>query len=275
VFYDSLIAKVISVGNTRTEAINRMLHALDKMSILGLTTNKDFLKELLKNTAFINGSFDTKLIENQYTGYKRNISINDRNESAIAIALFEWNQRASQETVSRSLNGWRNLFYKPPFIELEIADEKLKLQYTYLPKNAFNIQIEEEKYRALLLEISSNGITCLINNHRKTFLIASAGADIFVQPIAGNALRFKKTPRFIEPGNLTIKGGYIAPMPGEIIKVLVKPGEVVKSGKGLLVMSSMKMETTIEAHTDGEVEDVFVSEKMFVEANAILLKMKS
>jgi biotin carboxyl carrier protein len=36
----------------------------------------------------------------------------------------------------------------------------------------------------------------------------------------------------------------------------------------------MKMETTIEAHTDGEIEDVFVAEKLFVEAGAILLKMK-
>ncbi len=64
-------------------------------------------------------------------------------------------------------------------------------------------------------------------------------------------------------------------MPGEIVKVLVKPGDLVKSGKGLLVISSMKMETTIEAHSDGEVEEVFVAEKNFVEANTVLLKMKN
>jgi biotin carboxyl carrier protein len=63
-------------------------------------------------------------------------------------------------------------------------------------------------------------------------------------------------------------------MPGEIIKVLVKAGDKVQSGQGLLVMSSMKMETTIEAHSDGEVEEVFVADKQFVEADTVLLKMK-
>jgi pyruvate carboxylase len=63
-------------------------------------------------------------------------------------------------------------------------------------------------------------------------------------------------------------------MPGEIIKVLVKAGDKVQAGKGLLVMSSMKMETTIEAHADGEVEEVFVVEKLFVDADTVLLKMK-
>jgi biotin carboxyl carrier protein len=59
-----------------------------------------------------------------------------------------------------------------------------------------------------------------------------------------------------------------------VVKVLVKPGDAVKSGQRLLIMNSMKMETTIEAHSDGIVEDVLVSEKSFVEANTPLLKIK-
>ncbi len=86
--------------------------------------------------------------------------------------------------------------------------------------------------------------------------------------------KFREISRFPEPGAGDSKSGYVAPMPGEIIKVLVKAGDKVQSGKGLLVMSSMKMETTIEAHADGEVEEIFVNEKNFVEAGAVLLKMK-
>jgi biotin carboxyl carrier protein len=63
-------------------------------------------------------------------------------------------------------------------------------------------------------------------------------------------------------------------MPGEIVKVLVKAGDKIESGKALLVMNSMKMETTIEAHSDGEVEEVFVQEKTFVEAGTVMIKMK-
>ena len=60
-----------------------------------------------------------------------------------------------------------------------------------------------------------------------------------------------------------------------VIEVLVKAGDKVQSGKGLLVMSSMKMETTIEGHSDGEVEEIFVGEKSFVEAGTVLVKMKA
>ena len=63
-------------------------------------------------------------------------------------------------------------------------------------------------------------------------------------------------------------------MPGDITVVLVKPGDAVKAGDALLKMISMKMESTIEAHSDGEVEEVYVTDKQFVEAGTLLLKMK-
>ena len=68
-------------------------------------------------------------------------------------------------------------------------------------------------------------------------------------------------------------GSYNAPMPGEVVKVLVKTGDKVKSGDGLVVLSSMKMENTIEAFEDGVVEEVFVEEKGFVEADSPLVKI--
>lgn len=275
VFYDSLIAKVIATGATRTEAISRMLNALDKMCVLGITTNKDFLKELLTNKSFVDGSFDTKLIENQYTGYKKANNSNALIEAAIAALLHAWNIRKGRETFSHSLNGWRNLFYQANRFELETADNKLKLDYTYRQNNRFNIQAEGRVYKVELIEVSANFVSCVIDNHRKTFFIAVNKDEVFVQARAEATQRFKQVPRFTEPGAAGIKGGYIAPMPGEIVKVLVSPGDVVKSGKGLLVMSSMKMETTIEAHSDGEVEEVFVSEKSFVQADTVLLKMKA
>jgi biotin carboxyl carrier protein len=71
-----------------------------------------------------------------------------------------------------------------------------------------------------------------------------------------------------------VKGGYISPMPGKVIKVLVEPGKEVKSGEGLLVLLSMKMENTICADEDGTVEDVYVNVEEDLEAGKLLLKMK-
>jgi biotin carboxyl carrier protein len=63
-------------------------------------------------------------------------------------------------------------------------------------------------------------------------------------------------------------------MPSQIIKVLVKEGQEVKSGQGLMIISSMKMENTIEAEKDGVVEEIFAKEGQNVEAGFLLLKLK-
>ena len=70
-----------------------------------------------------------------------------------------------------------------------------------------------------------------------------------------------------------VKGGYEAPMPSQIIKVLVAAGQQVQSGDGLLVISSMKMENTIEADMDGVVEEIYATEGQNVEAGFLLLKL--
>ena len=274
VFYDSLISKIISKGANRSEAIQRMVNALDKTVILGITTNRDFLKELLLNPAYVDGSFDTKLIEREYSTYKKQVPESALYSSAIAAMLYEWTERTLHEPFTHSLNGWRNISYQPQFFEIEYAGSKLKLAYTYLQHNKFEIAIGETKHIVELAHIGKHELTIIIDQHRQKFFAAQGNNQIFVQHPTIGTFRFKEVPRFIEPGASQTKGGYIAPMPGEIIKVLVKPGDKVLAGKGLLVMSSMKMETTIEAHTDGEVEDVFVTEKLFVEADTVLLKMK-
>jgi biotin carboxyl carrier protein len=63
-------------------------------------------------------------------------------------------------------------------------------------------------------------------------------------------------------------------MPCSIVKVNVKVGDDTKKGQALLVLSSMKMESVIEASEDGVVEEVYVTEGQNIEAGYLMLKMK-
>ena len=64
--YDSMIAKVIVHANNRTEAIARMIRALDEFQIVGIKTTIPFHKKVLSNPSFIKGKFDTGFIEELY-----------------------------------------------------------------------------------------------------------------------------------------------------------------------------------------------------------------
>ncbi|MGE5894439.1 MAG: acetyl-CoA carboxylase biotin carboxylase subunit [bacterium] len=61
--YDSLVAKVIAYGETRTEAIQRMLRALDEFMIEGIKTSIPFHKKVLQDERFLQGKFDTRICE--------------------------------------------------------------------------------------------------------------------------------------------------------------------------------------------------------------------
>lgn len=63
----------------------------------------------------------------------------------------------------------------------------------------------------------------------------------------------------------------LAPMPGKVVRVLVKPGDEVKARQGLVVVEAMKMENELRAARDGRVRDVAVKEGQSVDAGAVLV----
>ncbi|MBR2241550.1 MAG: acetyl-CoA carboxylase biotin carboxylase subunit [Clostridia bacterium] len=65
-YYDSMIAKLIVYGNSRNEAIAKLKRALEELVIEGVTTNTDFIFEIIKNPDFIRGNYDTSFIEKNF-----------------------------------------------------------------------------------------------------------------------------------------------------------------------------------------------------------------
>ena len=62
-----------------------------------------------------------------------------------------------------------------------------------------------------------------------------------------------------------------APMPGKVVKVMVKPGDAVKAGQGVVVIEAMKMENELKAPRDGSVVEVTVAEGAAVESGQALV----
>jgi biotin carboxyl carrier protein len=75
-------------------------------------------------------------------------------------------------------------------------------------------------------------------------------------------------------GGDTRSANVTAPMPGRVVKVLVKPGDAVAARQPLVIVEAMKMENELRALRAGTVADVRVSEGQSVEANAVLVIME-
>jgi acetyl-CoA carboxylase biotin carboxylase subunit len=92
-YYDSLIAKVVSWGETRGEAIMRMLRALDEFRIAGIKTNIPVCQQLLNSPRFIGGQFDTTFLE-QHFSLRREKRESQGLMAAIAATIVEHTSRS-------------------------------------------------------------------------------------------------------------------------------------------------------------------------------------
>ena len=81
---------------------------------------------------------------------------------------------------------------------------------------------------------------------------------------------FVELPRFAEPEVLSAPGSLVAPMPGTVVRVDVRPGDDVRLGAAVVVLEAMKMQYTVVAPADGTVTDVGVEAGQTVDAGAVL-----
>jgi 3-methylcrotonyl-CoA carboxylase alpha subunit len=278
--YDPMIAKLITHGKDRTEAQRKMSAALANLNCLGLTTNQDFLKAILANDDFQAGKYDTHFLLNQFS-YKKEQSQQAIELAAIAASAFDKAERESKRTLLQNMpSGWRNNFYQPQQETfLNGLDEVLvkynEANYTIvIASDEGAKQSPSENYQVFVQQISGDEILLELNGIQERFTVVRNGNDYFIQHAQNGTVNLTRKERFPVKEAEKVKGGYISPMPGKVIKVLVEPGQEVKSGDGLLVLLSMKMENTICADEDGTVEDVYVNVEEDLEAGKLLLKMK-
>ncbi len=84
IYYDPMIAKLITYGKDRSEAISRMIRAIDEYQITGIATTLQFGKFVMTHPAFVSGNFNTHFVE---TWFKPDEEENGTEEEALIAAL--------------------------------------------------------------------------------------------------------------------------------------------------------------------------------------------
>ncbi len=110
IYYDPMIAKLISYGKDRNEAIERMKRAIHEYQIAGVKTTLPFCDFVLRHQEFLDGSFTTKFVETHFTPeVLEEVVDKELSEAALAVAYQEFSRRKVQ--VARNdtkLGKWKS-----------------------------------------------------------------------------------------------------------------------------------------------------------------------
>jgi acetyl-CoA carboxylase biotin carboxylase subunit len=245
-FYDPMIAKVIAHDATRERAIEKLSDALATVEIAGVRTNNAFLIRALRDTEFVSGRIDTSLLE------RRNETLIDGgkppSEILAAAAHFVARERRCEGDAFgfdpwSANDGFRLAGPSAQVIEFVVDGQRVTTS-----ANDADPRIDS----ALRLE---SGAIAIIRDG-ETFEIRE------YDPLANAEAEGEAAERIV------------APMPGKVTRVLVKDGERVGRGQALAVLEAMKMEHTLAAPTDLEIESVAVAAGDQVAEGTIIVRFK-
>ncbi|PKG81225.1 3-methylcrotonyl-CoA carboxylase [Colwellia sp. 75C3] len=293
VFYDPMIAKLIVWDESREKALQRLAKALREYRIDGVTTNIEFLYNLATTDAFINADIDTGFIEKNHdaifhqTDEKQNEELLTKQLPIAALYLVLSLEKKTKELAALSndphspwhmTNAWRlneahNHALTLAYNDIEYAiniEQKRQASASY-----YIITITSQCGKTHTVdcqgEIAGEKITVTIDGHRSQSIVAHSDNSISLYQEHGVFNFSQVHPDHGQNNDDDNHGGLTAPMNGTVVSVLVTSGEQVKKDQPLVIMEAMKMEHTIKAPSDGEVNEVFFSAGDMVDGGAELL----
>src|ERR1043166_2057389 len=241
VFYDPMIAKVIAHAATREAAAARLAQALAGSEVAGVHANAGFLVRALREPDFLAGDIDTGFIERHREALIPAQSI-PRPEIIASAALFLVEARAKASTGSDPWNAQDGF---------RLSGEAREIAEFAVEGNRVAVEILHRRGGGLALSIAGKSVAPA---HASAMRLASG--DIAVME-AGDTWTLGLHDPFAEAeGRGTASDRIVAPMPGKIVQLLVRPGESVKRGQPLAVLEAMKMEHTLAAPADALVATV-------------------
>jgi len=273
-YYDSMIAKLIVHGATREEALARLDEALAATHIVGLHTNVQFLRHVVKSRSFATADLDTALIQREQAVLFRQQPVGLELASAAAVAktLLDEQQLAGADPFSRR-DGWRSHGVGARRFEFDFEGRHTKAELRYLRDGRLVLAVNGSPEMPLAFRGAGDTIELQHGEQRIRATVYTLGETDHVFTLAG-AAAIVSVDMLAHAGDQAGEGGRLtAPMPGKVVSFSVQAGDKVSKGQPLAVMEAMKMEHTIAAPADGTVAELLYAPGDQVGEGAELLKL--
>ncbi|MEC7909194.1 MAG: biotin carboxylase N-terminal domain-containing protein [Actinomycetota bacterium] len=266
--FDPMLAKVISHGSSRTEAILNLARALEKLHLAGITTNRNFLVSTLRHNKFLKGETTTDFIDSNSPEPNLQLTEDDIKKAAITVALWLQNKNRKNAIVLKSIpSGWRNGRLPSQEVSLLYSGEKVTVSYKTKRDGSF---VFDNGSTATINHWSEEHIEAEVDAEKMASQITQGKGSIHLQ-ISQGTVSFEILPRFEPPVLQIAEGSLVAPMPGVVLEIRVSNGDTVSAGDTLLTLEAMKMEHHVKAPYKGTVTEILVSENQQLDNGVPLL----
>ncbi len=289
VYYDSLLAKVSAWGETREEARETLVQALNGYHLEGVTTNLNFVNAVLTHPSYSAGELSTDFIAEHFEEGRRKCPwpVEVLHFMVIAATLVYHNRnnlvRESLKPMATHV-GLTHLLSE--WVEYTVKAEDDRFEVRVLKKGGpreWAVWVNGSKYQVKtpVFEFFRRRLRLKIDHLAPMFALQYEGNFIGVA-YCGLTRTFEiYTPRewalsqyMPKPKAASAQNELLCPMPGLVVSVLVKPEDRVYRGQDLVSIESMKMESYVASPGDREVEKVLVQPGQAVETGDILLTFK-
>ena len=281
--YDPMIAKLICHAKDRQAAIETAQRALKDFIIQGLTTNKAYLWEVIKNPDFFDNRIDTAFCETHQTDLlkalnesRNHLNPNDIAASFLVYDCFKKHFDQQEENVWEAIGYWRYHMQ----VVVDVEGVQLPVRLTKINGKRIEGNMEGKPFTAEFLghdhhqlKIMLNGrnetVYCSVNEERKT-IVNFHGLNF----TCFRTDQLNENHDYARGAEANDKMMLVSPMPGKVVKINVKEGDEVTKGTVMIVVEAMKMENNITANANATVKHILVTEGEMVDNKKQLIELE-
>ncbi|MEO8458717.1 MAG: acetyl-CoA carboxylase biotin carboxylase subunit [Chloroflexota bacterium] len=269
-YYDPMISKLLAFAPSRSEAIERMARALALYRVDGVKTNLTFLRTIVTHPTFRAGEITTDWLDTKFT-LEEQVAPEAAMLAALGYVVHDSNM--GDPFLAAGPTGAGGVAR----LDLEDHGETHTLIAQRAPgdsktwfvainrRTARTIRLERVAGDHVIVGDGDESTSSHVQRDAHGFEVTLAGRTYTLGYTSGEAVRSAVDHR---------QQGLTAPMPGLVLKVLVKPGDAVRAHQTLVVLEAMKMEHSIEAPHDGVVKAVHCKEGGRVSNGELLVEIE-
>ena len=269
--YDPMLAKIVTWGPDRATALSRLARALEETVILGVVTNVGFLGRLIANPDVVVGDLDTGLIERNAAS----LVVTEPSIEATAMYAMSWLARLMPRSPITdpwsAVLGWRAGGVVRP-LTMRVGGEANDVVRVTGTLDAASVWVNDGAPVPVRLT-ERDGETSIAHDgdtYRAWYRIEGTTTWVCV---GGETWSFvERDVASRARGTAASSNEVRSPMPGTVVSVRATPGQSVRAGDALVVVSAMKMEHVLVAPRDGPV-DILVREGDSVVVDEVVARL--